>query len=223
MRFCWLGALGGVACGAPSVDLDPGTSAEAVDTDAPEVEGWSWDGSGPFAHEVVLFEPGPYAGFGQQGMPDIVLGPPLGGGDIGSYDVVSLGEEGQIVLGLGPHGLVDGPGDDLVVFENAFVGFPEWAEVGVSVDGETWLTWPCNSTDGDGCAGNENVWSHPDNEIGPLSPDAGGDRFDLADLGIAEARFVRIIDTGTNFYEGIAGGFDLDAIALIHSTMGDEQ
>ena len=56
------------------------------------------------------------------------------------------------------------------------------------------------------------VLSHPDNDISPTDPEqAGGEGFDLADLGLAEAWFIRITDAGTNPYEGSSGGFDLDA------------
>ena len=43
---------------------------------------------------------------------------------------------------------------------------------------------------------------------------AGGDAFDLAEIGVAEARFVRITDSGYNAlgYGGETGGFDLDAV-----------
>ena len=54
-------------------------------------------------------------------MPDIVLGPPVGGGALaGSLDVVSLGFSGEIVLCFEPNAIVDGPGADFIVFENAF-------------------------------------------------------------------------------------------------------
>jgi hypothetical protein len=45
---------------------------------------------------------------------------------------------------------------------------------------------------------------------------AGGDAFDLADIGVAHARFVRITDSGANTYDGETGGFDLDAIAVVN-------
>jgi hypothetical protein len=45
---------------------------------------------------------------------------------------------------------------------------------------------------------------------------AGGDAFDLADIGLQRARFVRIRDSGENPYEGTAGGFDLDALAVVN-------
>ena len=59
--------------------------------------------------------------------------------------------------------------------------------------------------------------------IDPQDPEqAGGDAFDLADVGLPRARWVRLIDVGERYYghgmwcAGDAGGFDLDAIAAIH-------
>ncbi|MEO1338440.1 MAG: cell surface protein, partial [Myxococcota bacterium] len=74
----------------------------------------------PYATEVVSFEPGPGAGFGQAGLPEVVLGPPMGlGVGAGSIDVLSLGVGGSIVLGFAAP-IIDGPGPDFVVFENPF-------------------------------------------------------------------------------------------------------
>ena len=201
------------ACDPGAVDSDGLVGFDAdPDTNAP---------ADAFADAVVMFEPGDNAGFGQDGFPDIVLGPPQGGGTVGSLHVLSLGFEGEIVLKLDDIGIVDGPGVDLLVFENPFVGFAETGAVAVSEDGQTWHEWYCdvdNEVDGyPGCAGFNNVWSTPENGVDPTDPEvAGGDAFDLADLGISAARFVRIRDTGTNEYLGVSGGFDLDAIAVVH-------
>jgi len=43
---------------------------------------------------------------------------------------------------------------------------------------------------------------------------AGGDAFDLADVGLAEARYVRITDRGD--LGGLAGVFDLDAVGIVN-------
>ena len=180
----------------------------------------------PFADAVVSFEPGEAAGFGQEGLPDIVLGPPLGGGDQGSLDVVSLGREGRIVLELHEPWLVDRDGVDLLVFENPFPGWIETGIVGVSLDGAEWHEWPCAWDDEAegflGCAGVQQVWANAEeNGLDPTDPlVAGGDAFDLADLGMDEARFVSVRDSGANAYDGVAGGFDLDAIAVVRATDG---
>lgn len=183
---------------------------------------WMWllltacEPTGPsFAVDVVSFEPGDNAGFGQDALPDVVLGPPQGAGEnAGSLHVLSLGFEGSITLQM--DGVIeDGDGPDLIVFENPFAGFNEYGVVGVSEDGETFTEWPC-ADDGTGCAGVNPVLSHPDNELDPTDPDvAGGDAFDLETIGVERAVYVRIRDTGLNEYLGVSGGFDLDAVSVV--------
>jgi hypothetical protein len=69
--------------------------------------------------------------------------------------------------------------------------------------------WPVNSKNG-----------IPD----PRNPDSsGGDFFDLAEVGLENARYVRLIDAGYSIYDGgwslaPTAGFDLDAIVAIHWT-----
>ncbi|MFP2933092.1 cell surface protein, partial [Pyxidicoccus sp. 3LG] len=112
--------------------------------------------SDPYADEVVSFVPGEGAGFGQDLYPGVVLGPPSGMGPAnGSLDVLSLGRAGKITLRFTDVGVVDGPGVDLLVFENAFalVGGTTYSETGVvevSEDGTTWHAFPCASTDAAG-------------------------------------------------------------------------
>lgn len=174
-----------------------------------------------FADKVGFFLPGQGAGFGQDKLPCVVLGPPVGGGTTsGGLNVLSLGKAGVIVLRFDDVDVVDRPGPDLLVFENAFAGFMETGAVAVSEDGAAWTEWPC-SNDRDasypGCAGVRPVFSTPNNGIDPTNPAiAGGDAFDLADLGMTRARFIRIRDTGWNGYSGVTGGFDLDAVSAIH-------
>ncbi len=186
----------------------------------------------PFASSVEDFEPSDSGGFGSEDYPDVVLGPPVGGGESrGSTDVLSLGCGGSIVLGFGPDGIEDRPGPDFIVFENAFAPssggpvFVEPGEVSVSGDGETWTTFEC-VVEGDGaprgCAGVTPVLSSPDSGIDPADPEyAGGDAFDLASVGVARARFVRIVDRTEEFYGTTmwcsppTGGFDLDAVSVV--------
>lgn len=182
----------------------------------------------PYAVAVVSFEPGDGAGFGQDRLPDVVLGPPRGGGDaMGSLDVLSLGLGGTIVLELGVDA-VDGPGPDLIVFENPFrfggTGpvFAEPGHVAVSANGVTFAEWPCEpDADGSpGCAGVTPVYAHAEeNDLDPTDPTvAGGDAFDLADLGMERARFVRIRDSGLDRGFGTDNaGFDLDAVAVVNA------
>ncbi len=189
-----------------------------------------------FVTSVVSFTPGPCAGFGQAEMPTIVEGPPVGFGTTeGSTDVVSLGVGGTIILGFAPNAIVDGPGVDFVVFENPFwVGgnpndiYAEPGTVSVSDDGVTWTSYPCTaavqSPPYGSCAGWTPVMSAPGNGISPVDyPACGGNGFDLADIGVAHARFVRIVDHSgevcpTNPAEQLkTDGFDLDAIAIINA------
>jgi hypothetical protein len=138
---------------------------------------------------------------------------------MGSLDVLSLGREGSIVLEFTDTAVVDGPGVDLLVFENSFGTYLETGVVAVSEDGQAWHEFPCEPTaEGfPGCAGVRHVHSTPDNGLSPTDPAvAGGDGFDLATLGVARARFLRIRDSGANGYGGNSGGFDLDAVAVVN-------
>ena len=207
----------------------------------------------PFLDDVVDVHLGSGSGFGTEAM---VLGPPRGAGPFqGALDVLSLGLGGSIVVAFDDNVVVDGPGPDLTVFENAFLQrgeltlppFSEWGRVSVSADGEHWLTFPCATTAAPyhpGCAGVYPVFANADEPTAPspLVPStapieslvglpvvgfvapagSGGDVFDLADLGIAAVRFVRI--EGVDVCPGAPGlciagkaGFDLDAMAGLHS------
>lgn len=196
---------------------DPKDSAADPDDTGDEVG----DAADPFADAVVSFAPGAGAGFGQDGYPDVVLGAPEGGGTSGGLDVLSLGEAGVIVLAFDDLGLVDGDGVDLLVFENPFAGWYETGVVAASADGATWSEWPCDADDAEGgypgCAGVALVYASTASGVDATDPAfAGGDRYDLADIGLAEARYVRIRDSGANSYEGTSGGFDLDAVAVVN-------
>jgi hypothetical protein len=183
----------------------------------------------PYAAHVVAFEPGEGAGFGQSGLPDIVLGPPDGKGyESGSLDVLSLGRGGSIVLGFEGLAITDGDGPDLVVFENPFwpggdasAVYAEPGEVSVSEDGETWLTFACDREgDGegnfDGCAGVTPTLEY-DASVGALDPlVTGGDAFDLADLGVKIAHFVRVRDVSLHG-DAPSAGFDLDAVGIANA------
>lgn len=183
----------------------------------------------PYAIGVVAFVPGTGGGFGSDALPDVVLGPPRGAGlGRGSTDVLSLGLGGSLTLELGV-AVVDGPGADLIVFENAFqIGgsatslYIEPAQLEVSVDGVTWTAFPCDPLvrPFTGCAGLSPVLTNVDtNALDPRDPlAAGGDAFDLATIGVARARFLRITDSGVGRASGAdTDGFDLDAVAVIHA------
>jgi hypothetical protein len=177
----------------------------------------------PYAAAVESFEPGVGAGYGQESLPGVVLGPPAGGATSrGSEDVVSLGQGGTIVLRLGL-ALVDGDGPDLIVFENPFLYpggvFAEPGQVSVSTDGEAWAVFDCEPTTPapNGCAGYEPVLAGDSGIVDATDPvESGGDLFDLAWLEDAppESWFVRIVDRGADRIAPTAG-FDLDAVAVV--------
>ncbi len=216
-----------------------------------------------FADTVTSVTYGIGAGYGQDYFPDNVLGPPHGNADAenpqqSAQHLLSLGNGGSIVVAFVDNIVVDRPGVDLAVFENPFIqtgdteySFCEAAIVAVSQDGVTYYTFPYDFVppppggrlgkieDYHGFAGIYPVFSNPENGIDPLDPAvSGGDFFDLADVGLPWARYVKITDTGVpgtatemvdangdliddpgNGYNdpGIEKlGFDLDAVAAIH-------
>jgi hypothetical protein len=217
----------------------------------------------PYADAVESYSIGTSGGFGLADLDAAVLGPPAGAGlYANSLDVFSLGlstaegPPGEIVLAFTDNALVDGPGVDFTVFENAFLSegafqildtlFSEAGEVSVSQDGIAWYTFPCANTSADhplyaGCAGVYPVLANGESDdrhpsvptegppvgdfIGQYKPNvvvpdgSGGDSFDLADVGLGWARYVRI--RSSDHVVGPFGpdnaGFDLDAIAAVNS------
>jgi hypothetical protein len=231
---------------APMISLGDGGLYDAVDPGRakPMVEG-GYEGpdsavirADRFVTKVVSFTPGDCAGFGLADMPAVVLGPPVGGGAyLGSLDVVSFGVHGEIVLSFEPNAIVDGPGADFVVFENSFWagGDPlkvnaELGEVSVSDDGATWKTFACAPASAPpygACASAHVIYSAPGGGISPVDPArSGGDPYDLADVGMTHARYVRIrdihagagtISCPTDPPKPTTAGFDLDAVALVNA------
>lgn len=141
-------------------------------------------------------------------------------------EICSLGLGGTITLGLKRSVIVDGPGADFTVFENAFrygAGriYAEPATVEVSRDGATWTMFPFDSLDGRGLAG-----TTPTSGQDPYDPSrSGGNSYDLADVGIDSVRWVRITDvTGmilsnpkSPLYDPTLTGFDLDVVLALHA------
>ena len=178
-----------------------------------------------FPVEVVAVSIGPGGGRGADALPDVVLGPPVGGGELaGSTDTLSLGDGGSIVLRFA-WPVVDGPGPDFIVFENPFrvagttdTIFAEPGQVAVGDTDGTFVAFPCDPAPPyAGCAGRTPVLAHPDRDVDPTDPDvAGGDAFDLADIGIGTFTLVRITDVGGKAGAAGTAGFDLDAVAAIH-------
>jgi hypothetical protein len=214
-------ALGGLALGGCAADA--GDAPPADEPGAPSALDL------PYAGYVVSFEPGAGAGFGQDRLPDIVLGPPTGKGkQAGSLDVLSLGKGGSIVLGFEHHAIADLEGPDLVVFENPFwpggdasAVYAEPGEVSVSEDGESWLAFECGfdreGSSVEGCAGVTPTLEYDASSGDPLVWETtGGDTFDLADLGLKLANFVRIRDV-SGAGEAPTAGFDLDAVGILNA------
>jgi hypothetical protein len=200
----------------------------------------------PFLDAVVAVTFGTAGG---GGAPANVLGPPHGLGAFqGTLHTLSLGLGGSITVAFTDNAIVDGPGPDLTVFENAFLlsglqtgtPFAEPGTVSVSADGEDWVTFACALDQPPyhpGCAGVYPVFATEQDPSAALTPStapiadlvgvpfetftapagSGGDSFDLAAVGLAAARFVRI-DAGLQRMglDGLAG-FDLDAVAAVHS------
>lgn len=187
---------------------------------------------------VVQVSYGPGAGTGQEALPGVIQGGPQGGGSGGgaTQGVLSLGVKGEIVVDFGDVDIVDGPGPDFIVFENPFLVSPcnpnaEPALVAVSVDSTepaSFVEFTCDLgvTKGDpdqqswpfpGCAGVRPVQANPGGCVPADDPQlAGGDAFDLGDLGLKQARYLRIRDAGLSTMGTTTKGFDLDAVVLVN-------
>ncbi len=151
-------------------EADNGSRACATPLPVAEADWSDWRNQpDPFADAVAEYADavvsGMPQGFDNETFPDIVLGPPAGGGNEGgSVDVLSLGARrnddngtsapygGHIILAFTDNIIVNGPGADFTVFENPFVTtfggspgrFMEPALVSVSQDGETFYQFPCD-------------------------------------------------------------------------------
>ncbi len=174
-------------------------------------------GAEPFADRVVAHVVGTGGGAGESGLPGIVLGPPRGGGAFqGSTDTLSLGLGGTVTLAFDDNVIVDLPGPDLIVFENAFLPtglttllpFAEPAIVEVSGDGVDWHALPCALTVGPyyaGCAGVYPVFANADDPGGPspLVPSTTP----IADLvGVPVDDFVAPAGAGGDAFDLAAAG-----------------
>jgi len=184
----------------------------------------------PWADAVTSVVYGPGAGFGQDYFPDNVLGPPDSSATpltpaSDPAEILALGSGGVIVLEFQDGGIADDPGPDFTVFENPFwIGgdstapFCETGFVAVSQDGESWQEFPWDPVTLAGLAG----VTPTNGGAPPTDPElSGGDAFDLAELGLTHARFVRITDTAGQVPDG-GDSFDLDAVVAVHGENGDE-
>ncbi|MCK5786120.1 MAG: hypothetical protein KAH54_06145 [Candidatus Sabulitectum sp.] len=166
---------------------------------------------------------GPGAGYGQAYYPENILGPPdpeatPTAPSVGENNLLTLGENGWVVLEFTDNSIINEPGVDFTVFENVMdTGsgyFQECAFVEVSQDGLYWLQFPWNTETLEGLAG-----LMPTTGEDPTNPAvSGGDQFDLGDLGLEWVRFVRLTDCGDAVTDG--GLFDLDAVAAVNWSTG---
>jgi hypothetical protein len=162
--------------------------------------------------------------------------------DLTSLEIVCLGNGGSITLFF-PHPICDGPGADFAVFENGISDyFLELAFVEVSSDGANFVRFPATSatpeligpydpygmdaTDLDGLAGKYRRGYGTPFDLAGLPPSAT--------LDPQHIRFVRLVDIigngtvtdarGWPIYDPTptigSGGFDLDAIGVIHQNSG---
>jgi len=143
--------------------------------------------------------------------PELAINGVRGAGEsMGSSDVLALRFGEHLIVRWEGRRVVDGPGPDFAVYENAFrfgdgLTFMDPMVVELSVDGERWVSFPHDYRAEDettyapraalweGFAGVTPVALHvEDNPLDPMSPAAGGDAFDLAALGeSAEAEEIR--------------------------------
>ncbi len=188
-----------------------------------------------FIDTLYSFKPGVGQNYGQskEFFPKNIFGPPSSKAtkDIpasAQSDVCSLGLDGEIVVGFTNHLITNGYGYDFTIFENAFLNpitgkiFCEPAVVSVSQDGITYYSFPFDSASLVGCAGTMYT-NGGENPFDPMK--SGGNSFDLQDLGLEYAKYIKIKDI-TNivknnlnhyYYDATLSGFDLDAVAGIYT------
>jgi YVTN family beta-propeller protein len=189
------------------------------------------ESSDPWADGVVDYTPGTGAGFGQNYYSHNILGPPDPDPLLNEYnpsnkpqELLSLGENGEIILEFTDNYIIDGEGVDFTVFENAFYYFGttdpfiEAAFVAASMDGEIWFEFPWDTATWEGFAGVTPMYDSQN----PTDPSkSGGDQFDLKDIGLPHAKFIKLTDLGSIKKEGpFNGDFDLDAVVAVNSHEG---
>ncbi|MBI4355219.1 MAG: hypothetical protein HY597_02040 [Candidatus Omnitrophica bacterium] len=225
-----------------------GRAAPVIDASraqaAPQAVRLAGGAADPYADAVISASPLHPQAFGVTTLPGIVLGPPQGAGTAaGSLDVLSLGcgvatdpgapapHGGTVTLAFTNNLIVDGPGPDLTVFENAFFQggdpqkrFIEPAIVAVSQDGVTFYAFPFDfvphfTSTGQLNLANPFVYSAGFAGVNPVlsnngTPDptdptvSGGDGFDLSQLPgrpVSWVRFVRITGTGDRWLTDVNG------------------
>lgn len=178
---------------------------------------------------VFLFKPGTGQNLGQEakyfplnifGLPDTTAREDVPA--TRPEQICSLGFGGEIIVGFKNAVLVDRPGADFTIFENAFkyLGnriYAEPAKIAVSRDGVRFVEFPFDSVTLRGCAGK----TPTNGNQSPFNPAlSGGDSFDLAAIGMDSVRFIKITDISAivlnnpqhPFWDVTISGFDLDAV-----------
>lgn len=176
----------------------------------------------PFPDEVILIRYGEGAGFGQNFFPNNILGPPDTSAratipSANEQEILSLGSGGEIILKFNDGGIKNGEGPDFTIFENVFKYglnhfYRETAFVSVSVNGMDWYQFPYDSITFQGLAG-VNPTNGDKNYRNPF--ESGGDPFDLLDVGLSCAYYLKITDTNGRVVDS-GPSFDLDAVVVIH-------
>ncbi|MCX7735137.1 MAG: T9SS type A sorting domain-containing protein [Candidatus Kapabacteria bacterium] len=137
--------------------------------------------------------------------------------------ICSIGLGGEIIVGFKNYIIFDGDGPDFTIFENAFINpvtkkvFAEPSKVSISEDGINFVEFPYDPWTLIGCAG----ITPTNGKANPYDPEkSGGDKFDLATIGLKKAKYIKITDICDDilnnpkhpFYDPIISGFDLDAV-----------
>jgi len=219
---------------------DDDDSAADDDDATPPTEPCPW-GLEAACADLVVDAPGASGvGFGDPALAvNGVRGAGLTGGGTDTYSMgLDEGVNDTLVLAWSGRRVLNGPGVDLVVFENAFevsgpaTVFMDLVIVEASSDGETWVAWPHayeavdpsayshDPLDWIGFAGRTPVLLHDDDApVEPVDVDlAGGDGFDLDDLPDEALRaegitLVRLRSAGIEFpRDVVSNGPDIDGV-----------
>jgi hypothetical protein len=189
--------------------------------------------AGPYADGICSYTLGVDGGYGLNYLPGNICGPPDFNfnefrRDVLESEIFSLGIGGSAVVEFRDNLVVDGLGVDFTVFENGLIDlrngrrFYEGAEVFASADGLTFFDLGYAQGAMTGMTYNA-IYDDP--SFNPLDPAvSGGDSFDIAidkngaATGLVNARYVKLVDDGDGASSGAgSSGFDLDAIAAVHS------
>ena len=192
--------------------------------------------AGTFIDTVYSFKPGTvqFVGQSEEYFPMNIFGPPAANATrfvpaSAPEDVCSIGIEGEIIVGLKSGIIHNGIGNDFIIFENAFERifdsaiFAEPAVIAVSQNGTDFIEFPYDEWTLNGLAG-KTPTNGGENPFDYLL--AGGDAFDLEDLGLDYITHIKIRDisqivsksTDHPYYqpEFMVTGFDLDAVAILY-------